>query len=191
MKHILVELMAQMTELSDAEESAIERSFPIELFKKGTLLLKQGEIAKNFYYLISGCIREFELICGEEKTTAFYTENQSVANFNSMINQVPSAKCFICNEDVTVVVGDPKKEEELYREFPRFESFCRLGMEQMIVDKQGQISELITMKPKDRYEKLQLERPDLLNRVPQYQIASYLGITPEALSRIRGRTVKK
>ena len=63
-------------------------------------------------------------------------------------------------------------------------------MEEMMGNKQQELTELITLKPEKRYEKLQQERPDLLNRVPQYQIASYLGIKPETLSRIRKRTLK-
>lgn len=57
--------------------------------------------------------------------------------------------------------------------------------------KQSQLTEFITLKPEKRYEKLQQQNPKLLNRVPQYQVASYLGITPEALSRIRNRIANK
>lgn len=191
MKHVLVELMAELTELSEEEKQAIEESAPIVTFEKGTLLLKEGQIARNAYYVIKGCIREYEIIDGEERTTAFYLEDQSVINFDSMANQRPSKKYFVCNELSTVAILNSEKEEELYRRFPRFESFCRTGLEQMMGEKQEQLSELITLKPEKRYEKLQREQPDLLNRVPQYQIASFLGITPEALSRIRSRATNK
>ena len=187
MKHILVQLMSQLTSLSPEEEVAIEKSFPLKSFKKGRWLLKQGAIAKNFYHLIEGCVREYELVDGEEKTTAFYTENETVANFKSLTHQIPSTKYLICNEDCLLAVGNPERERELYRRFPRFERFCRSGMEQMMGAKQEELSKRIIMKPKEQYEKLRRDRPDLLNRVPQYQIASYLGISPEALSRIRKR----
>ena len=76
------------------------------------------------------------------------------------------------------------------KKYPRFETFCRTGMEKMMGEKQSQLAEFIVLKPEQRYLKLQEERPDLLNRVPQFQIASYLGIKPETLSRIRKRLVK-
>lgn len=183
--------MEKLTPLSEEEKVDIANSFPIKTYKKGTCLIHEGQVAENAFHLISGCIREYETVDGIEKTTAFYTEDQSVVNFHSLANQAPSRVSHMCVEDSTVAVLNAGKEKELYRKHPRFETFCRTGMEQMMGANQEQLTEIITMKPEQRYEKLQQERPDLLNRVPQYQIASYLGITPEALSRLRNRVAKK
>ena len=191
MKHILVELMSQLTTLTEAETLSIETSFQIQTFEKKTFLLKEGQVAKDSYFVIKGCVREYKLIDGEEITTAFFTENDSVVNFDSISNQTPSKKNFICNERTTVAIMNAEKEEALYRQHPRFEQFCRKGMEQMMGANQDQLSELITLKPEQRYRKLQAEKPDLLNRTPQYQIASYLGIQPETLSRIRKKMGKQ
>lgn len=190
MPHILVEMMSQLTQLSKEEQSAIENSFLIKTFEKGAYLLKEGQVAKDTYFIIKGCIREYKLIDGEEKTTAFFTEHQPVANFNSLANQAPSNQNFVCCEATTVTILNEEKEQALYRQFPRFEAFCRTGMEKMMGEKQNQLVDFIALKPEQRYLKLQQERPDLLNRVPQYQIASYLGIKPETLSRIRKRLAK-
>lgn len=187
MKHILVELLSQMTALSPEEESAIEASFPIRTFPKGTEILREGQIARDSYYVIRGCVREYELRDGEEKTTAFYTEGDSVANFKSLANGSPSSIYFVCAEDSEMTVLNLEMEQELYRQFPRFETFCRTGMESMMGEKHEQLASYISLTPEERYKKLQEDRPDLLNRVPQYQIASYLGIKPETLSRIRKR----
>lgn len=190
MKHILVELMSELTHLTEEEKSAIESSFPIKEFDKEVHLLKEGQVAQNAYFVIQGCIREYELIDGEEKTIEFYTDHQSAANFKSLTNGTPSKRYFICNEKTTVAVLNSEKEKELYRKYPRFETFCRSGMEKMFGEKQSQFAEYVSLKPKQRYLKLQEQRPDLINRVPQFQIASYLGIKPETLSRIRKRLVK-
>ncbi len=190
MNHILVEIMSNLTPLSENEKADIESSFPIETYEKGKFLMREGHIARNAYYVITGCIREYELVDGEEKTKAFYTEGQSAINFNSIANQSLSKVNFVCAEQTTVAILNSEKEKELYEKYPRFETFCRTGMEEMMGAKQNLLSELITMKPEKRYEKLQQERPELLNRVPQYQIASYLGIKPETLSRIRKRAIK-
>ncbi len=190
MKHILVEILSQMTPLTQEEENSIENSFPIKTYPSGTFLLKEGQVARDAYYVIKGCVREYEQLDGEENTTGFFTENMSLANFQSMASGAPSRKFFVCNEETTVAIVNSEKEEELYKKHPRFESFCRAGMEQMLGEKQDQLAEMISLKPEQRYLKLQSERPDLLNRVPQYQIASYLGISPETLSRIRKRMVK-
>ena len=190
MDHILVQFMSQLTSLSDEETKDIKEFFPIKTFEKGHLLLKEVAIANDAYYVIKGCIREYELLDGDEKTTGFYTEDQSAINFNSQFNKVPSVKIFECSEKTTVAILNGDKEKSLYKKHPRFEKFCREGMEQMMGAQQKTLSNFIISSPKERYLKLLKERPDLLNRVPQYQIASYLGIKPETLSRIRKQLSK-
>lgn len=191
MNHILVDMMSQLTPLSEEEKADIKRSFPIENFEKGTHLLKEEQIAQNAYFVIKGCVREYKQLDGEEKTIAFYTEKQSVINFSSMLNKAPSKINFVCSEDCTLAILNATKENELYQKHPRFESFCRSGVEQMLGEKHDELTEFLSLKPEERYLKLQQDRPDLINRVPQYQIASYLGIKPETLSRIRKRMVGK
>jgi CRP-like cAMP-binding protein len=179
--HILVTLMQQLTPLTKEEALDIEESFPIKTVTKGTFLLKEGTISKEAYYIIKGCIRAYKLQEGEEKTTSFFTENQSVINFNSITNNIASTINFICEEETTIAILNAEKEKALYLKHPRFETFCRNGVEKMMGEKQEQQIEYISLKP---------ENPNLINRVPQYQIASYLGIKPETLSRIRARLVK-
>lgn len=191
MQHILVKLLSNLTPLTEEEKVDIENSFRIKTFEKGTYLRREGQIEKNAYHVIEGCIREYKLIDGEEKTTAFYIENQAAVNFDSLSNQSPSKVNFVCNEDTTVAILNSEKEQELYSKHPRFESFCRTGVEKMMGAKHEQLREYLILKPEQRYQKLQKERPELINRVPQYQIASYLGIKPETLSRIRQRIANK
>ena len=185
MEHILVQFMSQLTALTQEESIAIEKSFPIRTYEKGHHLLKEGRIASDAFFVIEGCIREYELLDGVEVTTAFYTENQSAINFNSQVNKIPSSKYFECSEKTTVAVLNGEKEKALYQSHPRFERFCREGMEQMMGTQQKTLSKFIVSGPKERYLQLLQERPGLIHRVPQYQIASYLGIKPETLSRIR------
>ena len=158
--------------------------------KKNTLLLKAGQFSRDAFFVVEGCLRVYELIDGEEKTTAFYTEHQSAVDFSSMASQRPSKKFFVCAEKTTVAILSADKEKALYEKYPRFEKICRIGMEKMMGDNQDQFADFVMLKPEERYEKLQQERPELINRVPQYQIASYLGIKPETLSRIRKRLSK-
>ena len=97
MKHILVEIISEMTEISIEEQLGIETYFPIKTFDKGAYLLKQGQVATESYFIVEGCIREYQLLDGEEKTIAFYTENQPVANFISMANKTTSKINFVCS----------------------------------------------------------------------------------------------
>ena len=191
MNHILVDIMSELTNLTSEEALAIEDNFPLKTFSKGIFLLKEGQISKDAYFVVNGCIRNYELIDGEEKTLDFYTENQSAANFNSLANSIPSKQNFVCIEETTVAVINSKKEQKLYKMFPRFETFCREGMEQMMGTQQEEFLKFLRLTPEERYLNLLNERPNLINRVPQYQLASYLGIKPETLSRIRKRILKK
>jgi CRP-like cAMP-binding protein len=191
MKHILVDFLSQMTSLSTLEEESIQNSFPIKSYKKGTVLLKAGQISMNAYYVIEGCIREYQLKDGEEITTSFYIENQSAVNFLSQSNKIPSLKYFECAEATTVAILNDDKEKELYKKHPRFETFCREGMEQMMGAEQEKLHSFLLMNPEERYLSLLNEGSSLLNRVPQYQLASYLGVKPETLSRIRKRIASK
>ena len=101
---------------------------------------------------------------------------QSAINFNSQVNKTSSSKYFECAEETRVAILNSEKEKYLYQNHPRFESFCREGMEQMMGTQQETLSKFIVSSPKERYLHLLKERPGLINRVPQYQIASYLGL---------------
>ena len=114
-KHILVEVLSKFTKVTEEEELDIRNSFPIAKYKKGTYLLREGQIAREAYFVIKGCVREYMLTDGEEQTTAFFTENQSVINFNSISNQRPSKINFICTEATSLAVLNSEKEQELYK----------------------------------------------------------------------------
>jgi len=190
MSNPLDELMSSGPDLSDEEKEDIKESFQIKVFPKGKLLVKEGQYAKATYHVTKGYLREYELIDGEEKTIAFYTEGEAAANFQSIHNKTPSKLNLICEEECTILVIDTEKENALYKKHPRFEAMCRQATEQMLGAKQAELAEFISSKPEQRYLKLQEKRPDLINRVPQYHIASFLGIKAETLSRIRRRLAK-
>lgn len=177
--------MSSFIDLTEAEKQGILTAFPVKTIEKDTVLLKEGEIAKNAFFVIKGCVRKYSIQNGEEITDEFYTELESVVNFESMSNNIPSKFYFTCSEKSVIGVLNSEKETALYKKFPRFGDVCRVEMEKMLGASQEQRFDFKNSTPKSRYLSLLRERPDLINRVPQYQIASYLGIKPETLSRIR------
>lgn len=187
MENTLVEIMSSFIELTDEEKQGILETFPIKAFTKETNLLKEGQIAKDAFLVINGCVRKYSIEDGEEKTSAFYTEYQSAVNFASMANHSPSKYNFTCTEDSIVAILNSEKENALYKKFPRFGEVCRVEMEKMLGESQEEMALFINSTPKERYLNLLKNRPNLVQRVPQYQLASYLGIKPETLSRIRKR----
>ena len=187
MENTLVELMSNFIDLTDDEKQGILEAIPIRTFPKGTVLLKEGQVAEDAYLVIKGCIRKYSIDKGEEKTSAFYTEFQSAANFDSLAKKEPSKYYFSCTEDTTVSILNSEKEKALYKKFPRFGEVCRVEMEKMLGAAQEEISSFINSTPKERYLNLMKTRPGLVQRVPQYQLASFIGVKPETLSRIRKR----
>ena len=167
-------------------ENAISESLFIKSFEKGSVLLKAGDISYECYFVLKGCIRSYFLKDGEEETIEFYTEEYSVVPEN-IGTTMPSAFYLECLEDTVVSVGNPKLEKETFQKYPQLESLSRVIAESMIIEQQKSFIRFKTTTPEERYLEMQKNRPDLIQRVPQHQIASYLGIKPESLSRIRKR----
>lgn len=177
--------------LTEEEQTAVNECIDIKEYEKGHILLREGQVSNEGFYIISGCIRSYYLIDGEEKTTTFYTENDSVASFESYAQRTPADHYFECVEDTKCAVMDYYKEEELRKRFPRYNDLCRIETEKNYGKHQKELAKFISSSPEQRYKNLLDNRPELLNRVPQYQLASFLGMKPESLSRIRKRITQK
>jgi CRP-like cAMP-binding protein len=191
MEKELLEFMGQFSEFTPEEAAAIGSKITAKTYKKGTVLLSEGEVSSECFFVLKGCIRQYYLIDGEEKTTAFFTEQEAAVSLASYAAQLPSSHFLCCTEDCLLIVGDFNEEQEMYREFPKLEALTRTMMEQDYGKTQETLAAFMTSTPEERYLNLQKTRPALLQRVPQHQLASYLGVTPESLSRIRKRIVAK
>lgn len=183
----LIAYFMRFSKLSEVEADAIAESMVVKTFPKGTVLLREGQVSTECYFVMEGCVRQYYLIDGEEKTDRFFTEEQWVVSMNSFLQQLPAAHYWVCCEDTTLVIGNEQKENDLYDRFPRFESISRAVMSEMLAEQQTLTASYLTDSPEQRYLKLLESRPDLFQRVPQYQLASYIGVKPESLSRIRKR----
>lgn len=177
--------------LSEAETNAIRTMIPVKIFKKGSLLLREGQISSTGYFIFKGCVRAWLMKDNEEKTTEFYTEGDALAPYISGKQALPSKQYWECMEDCTVAIFSQETEKKLYGQFPRLESLCRLSTEEDLGQLREKMASFASSTPEERYMALLDQRPWLLDRVPQYHIAGYLGLTPESLSRIRRRIAKK
>lgn len=191
MKRKFIELISNFTILSKEEEELMLTSYPIKQIKKGESILEEGKKTKDTFLILEGCIRKHRTIDGIDKTSGFFTEGEAVAEFKSLTNNKPSLHSYTAVENSVIVIINSEKEEAFLKRFPRFEAFNRIETEKMLGEYQEQLSNFITQSPEERYNHLKNNKPELLQRVPQHQIASYLGVTPESLSRIRKRILKK
>lgn len=177
--------------LNAEETEVIIENTNLEEFKKGSLLLKEGEISKKCYAVIRGCVREYYVKEGVEKTTAFFTEGQPINSFSSYTNKVPSKHYLECSEDCLLTVGSQSLIDQMCERLPRLNEFLKLEVEKSAGELQERMANFMTSSPEERLNDLMENTSGLFNRVPQHQIASYLGITPESLSRIKKRAYQK
>ncbi|MEL6700027.1 MAG: Crp/Fnr family transcriptional regulator [Bacteroidota bacterium] len=190
MQHLLFDFISTYVSLSEEEKHAILSLDIFRSIKKGTILLEEGQRSQEGYFVLKGCIRTYYVIDGEEKTTAFYTEMEGLTP-HCVIHKAPSDYYISCVEDSILTVANPGMEEEIFQKFPKFETLCRMLSEELLAKQQINFDEFKTSSPEQRYLNILQKRPDLIRRVPQYQLASYLGIKPQSLSRLRARIIAK
>lgn len=181
----LINYFTNFQPLSEEEKDFIRKGTKISLVKKGKVLLREGSIPKDNYFIIKGCIRQYYLQGGEENTANFFTEEEWILPFTSVEDDGKSKYHLACVEDTHLIIANDEQGNDVLDEFPRFQKISQQILEKEIVRQQNELSKFINQTPEQRYLRLQKNRPNLLNRVPQYQIASYIGVKPESLSRIR------
>ncbi|MGE7624711.1 Crp/Fnr family transcriptional regulator [Viridibacillus sp. NPDC096237] len=191
MKKLLMKYMTRFTTLSEEEQLAIIEGIQINEFEKGSILLRQGDVPTKCYFILKGCVRQYSIDeTGKEFTSNFYTEEQAISNFNHHKQNKSSAYSLTCLEDCILVVGDLDTEKDMYNKYSQLETMTRKMIEHNFGEVQDELASFIASTSEERYKALLLKRPHLVDRVPQYQLASYLGITPESLSRIKKRIEK-
>lgn len=190
MQQLLLDFISKYVPLTNAEEEAVSSLDIFRTGKKGEILLQEGQICDHGFFVLNGCIRTYYMIDGEEETTAFYTEMEGI-NPQCLIDKKPSQYYISCTEDTVFTVGTSEMEEQMFEKFPKFETVCRLVSEELLAKQQIDFDKFKTSSPEQRYIDLLDKRPDLLQRVPQHQLASFLGIKPQSLSRLRARIRKR
>jgi CRP-like cAMP-binding protein len=158
---------------------------------KGSFLLKKGERSGECYAVIKGCIREFIIKDGVEKTVSFFVEGDPVNSFSSQVIGSPSKSYFECLEDCVVTVGNESLIDEMIVKIPRLEKLIRKEVEKEAGRMQDRLSLFMISTPEERFVSLMDTQPNLIHRVPQVLIASYIGVTPESFSRIKKRVFEK
>ena len=157
--------IAQEMPLTPEEARVLDECIPIKSFSKGTILLKEGQVATESYFNIKGIVRSFYIIDGDERTTAFFTEGEAIASLSSYVNKTPASHFLACVEDCMLAVLNYEKEQILYSQYPKFEALCRVSMEDEFGKQQELLASFLTKSPEDRYLNMMETRPELLNRV--------------------------
>lgn len=191
MKNVLTAFISKFDKFDEPEIKAIEESTDVESFKKGTIIVKQGKVSNKCYFVLKGCLRQYQLINGEEKTCGFFMEGQAAVLYSSYIKKIPSEYSLTCLEDSILAVGTREQEQKLHNQHPKLEYLIHTLMLQDYTKAEERLALLNLHKPEERYRILVTTQPELFKRVPLHQIASFIGVTPESFSRIRKRYLIK
>src|SRR5690606_33520562 len=156
--------------------------------KKKQLLLREGEICNFEAYIVSGCLRTFYIDeNGSEVILQFSVEDWWVSDIGSFHDLTPSLLYIEAVEDSKLLTLNPSTKEELLARLPQFERVFRLMIQRHLSALEHRLIRTIAQTAEQRYVEFVRQYPKIALRVPQHYIASYLGMTPEFLSKIRRR----
>jgi CRP-like cAMP-binding protein len=180
-----------LPQLTNEEWQAIENCLTIKHLKKGEYLVKQGDVCNHVSFINKGLVRFYTLIDGKEIPSGFFMENQYTSAYVSFLTRQPSIDNVDVLEDAELLQIDYESMQMLYKNYPVFQMFGRKVAEQLFLVLSQRIDALQILTPEQRYLKLIEKSSLLLQQIPQYMLAAYIGVTPEHLSRIRKKLTQK
>ncbi|WP_336518043.1 Crp/Fnr family transcriptional regulator [Pollutibacter soli] len=189
---LLLSHFVSLISLDQAEKDIVVASFHPRLFRKKQYLLQEGDICTHLYFVVRGCLRMYKIDDkGLVHILQFAAENSWISDLGSFYAESPSELTIDTLEDSVVLQISRTDLINLYTSAPKFHRIFRVLVENSFVSLQKRLLQTISSTAEDRYQYFVSTYPNLTNRLPQTQIASYLGITPEFLSRLRNRQTKK
>lgn len=183
----LLHSIKKLVTLTPEETHIVTSLFKEKTYNKGDYFLEEGEICKHVGFVVKGLMRYYINHEGEEKTYAFSQEDNYVCNYESFLSQSPSSKNIQALEDTDVLVISYPDLQTFYANVREGERFGRLVIEAVFLQLLQDLSSFYTETPELRYERFIKNHADLQQRISQYHIASYVGVKPQSLSRIRKR----
>jgi len=187
MHDTLLAVIRHFIALAPAEEDLIRQWFVPETLPKGGYFLRPGEVSRKIGFVRQGVVHNFQSRDGQELTYYFGREQEFVGDYASFLPAQPATHGIQALEETHLLTISHANLQRLYREVREGERFGRLIAEALFVDVLRQLTSFYEETPEQRYARFVRTYPDLQQRLPQYYIASYVGVKPQSLSRIRGR----
>jgi len=175
----------QFISFSDDDWSKIEKDIKIKRYKKGDIFLSEGKVSNTLGFITKGFFRKYYLKEGNDINFWFYHENQFLVAYQSFLERVPTNFYIEAIEDSEILTLSYENIQDMYTISDEFQKLGRLICEKMYIAHHKRIEDLLFKDATVRYNDLVKNYPILAQRLPQYHLASYLGIKPQSLSRIR------
>lgn len=188
----IVKHFDQYLSLNETEIVALTSRLVERKIKRKQYILQEGDICKHFTYVLEGCFKMYGVDnSGTEHNLLFAVENEWISDIGSLHKEKPS-RLFIEAIEPSVVLQLSKGDLwYLYTNFPKFDRNFRVIIEDKYIELQNRLLQTFSASAQERYENFLEQYPNLATRLPNTQIASYLGITPEFLSKIRNERTRK
>lgn len=188
----LLDYIRHSVDLTPEEESLLISKTTIRNYLKNQFLVQQGDVCKHVNFIVSGCTKTFHVDSdGHEHIVMFSLEDWWTSDLGSFLTQTPADFNIQCIEKTQLIQFDYEQLEALYSKIPKLERLFRKITERAFVSSQKRIIRNFSLDAKERYAIFKKTYPEINQRVPQYMIASYLGISKEFLSKIKGQLLQK
>ncbi len=183
----LIENIKLYTPLNEQEIQLLLNAVEKKVYQKNELIFTEGKTSDEIYFVTKGCVRLFYNVDGNDKTAFFYTEGQFICAGESYTYNIPAIENYQAIEQTELFIFRKSNIEPLLKEVPKFEIIARIATENELITCQKVIASFVTKSAEERYVDLLNTHGELFQRVPQQYIASFLGVSPETLSRIKAR----
>ena len=189
---LIIQNISKHISLTQEEEFLFLSKTQILNYKAKTIILHSGEICKHSYFVNNGLLRSFNINDNiVEHVLHFACEGWWIGDMYSLISQKPGNLFIEVLEDAEVVLLSKENQEQLFIEIPKLERFFRILTENSLVSNQERLMDNLSLSAEERFEKFCKKYPTLIQKVPQKQIASYIGVTPEFFSKMKSKMLRK
>lgn len=176
--------------LTPQEEELLCEHLEYKKYKKKEFILEAGKPCKGNYFIIKGCVRQYFVNRKlNEQIINFAIENWWIADQDSLMTRQPSISNIQAIEETEVLLLPEKNKKALFDQVPALETYFALIMQKAFVAAQRRLGYIFNMTDEERFRHFSSLFPDFMQRVPQYMLASYLGFTPQFMSRIRAKKI--
>lgn len=183
----VIDSLLQTIECNEAESMAFQNILRLKTIKKSEPLLLEGEVCNYGVFISQGCLRYYYMADGVESTGSFFFENDWYSDFQGFLYGKPSLQNIEALEDSVLYLAYKSDFDKLVAQYPIFNDFLKQMMERCINGLTRKSMSMTLLSPEDRYLRVIKHYPKVIERVSLKYIASYLGVKPESLSRIRTR----
>lgn len=189
MFNFLISRIKDYIALDNNEVRLVESLFVKEEYGRNAVILQEGDVCRKFFFIAKGVLRISKNVNGVDRTFVFRMEGSFGSIMESFCTRFPSPNSIVAIGHCILYTISYDNLQVFFKAISKGERFGRLLMEEVFVEVSDHLVSMHSLSPEQRYIRLLINEPAMLKRIPQYMIASYLGITPQALCRIKKKMI--